>query len=213
MKPDRLNALTDGVVAIAITIVVLELPVPHEASWSALREVGPTLLAYLLSFINIGIFWNNHHHVMMTAKHIDGRVLWTNLSMLFFLSLVPFVIRWINEGGFGPLPVAAYGVVMLGAGISYQLTERALVDLHGDDGTLAKAIGSDLKGRLSLLGFASAIGLAFVSVWISIAIYVGIAVWWIIPDRRIERQVINEHGGAGRSSGRAISGRPAGSDG
>ncbi|MEQ7873832.1 TMEM175 family protein [Sphingomonas sp. ASV193] len=198
MKPDRLNALTDGVVAIAITIVVLELPVPRDAGWAGVREVLPILSAYLLSFINIGIFWNNHHHVMMTAEHIDGRVMWPNLAMLFFLSLVPFDIRWIDKAHFGALPVAAYGAILLGAGLSYQLIERALVALHGDDGTLAKAIGDDWKGKLSMLGFASGIGLAFVSVWLAIAVYVAVVIAWIIPDPRIEKQVIRDKRGSSR---------------
>ena len=192
MKPDRLNALTDGVVAIAITIVVLELPVPHDAGWAGLRAVAPTLLVYALSFINIGIFWNNHHHMMMTVEHVDGRVMWPNLSLLFFLSLVPFVIRWMDEAQFGALPVAAYGVVLAGAAISYQLLERAIVAIHGHGGTLARALGDDWKARLSLVCYVTAIGLAFVNPYIALALYVGVAIAWIIPDRRIEQQVIEE---------------------
>jgi uncharacterized membrane protein len=189
MKPDRLNALTDGVIAIAITIVVLELPVPETGSLAGIRAIAPVLSAYLLSFINIGIFWNNHHHMLMTVDHVDGRVLWPNLSLLFFISLVPFVIRWINEAGFSSWPVAGYGVVLLGAALSYNLLERAIVSIHRD-GTLARAIGSDWKGKLSAAGYASAIGLAFVEPFVAIAIYVAIAILWIVPDRRIEREVI-----------------------
>ncbi|MEO8546739.1 MAG: TMEM175 family protein [Sphingomicrobium sp.] len=195
MKPDRLNALTDGVVAIAITIIVLELPLPPEPTFAGLRAVSPMLLAYLLSFINIGIFWNNHHHVLSTATHVDGRVLWANLALLFFLSLMPFVIRWMGEAGFSALPCAAYGVVLVGAGLSYQLLEAAIIRLHGHDGTLARAVGNDLKAKLSALGYLSAVGLAFVDPRISIAIYVLVALSWLVPDPRIERQQIAEHRG------------------
>ena len=190
MKPDRLNALTDGVLAIAITIIVLELPLPPEPTFAGLRAVSPMLFAYLLSFINIGIFWNNHHHMLSTATRVDGRVLWANLSLLFFLSLMPFVIRWMGEAGFSAFPTAAYGVVLVGAGLSYQLLEAAIIHLHGHDGALAKAVGNDLKAKLSAIGYLSAAGLAFVNPWISIAIYVVISASWLVPDPRIERQHI-----------------------
>ena len=197
MKPDRLNALTDGVLAIAITIIVLELPLPPEPTFAGLRAVSPMLFAYLLSFINIGIFWNNHHHMLSTATRVDGRVLWANLSLLFFLSLMPFVIRWMGEAGFSAFPTAAYGVVLVGAGLSYQLLEAAIIHLHGHDGALAKAVGNDLKAKLSAIGYLSAAGLAFVNPWISIAIYVVISASWLVPDPRIERQHIAEHRGEG----------------
>ncbi|MEO5612379.1 MAG: TMEM175 family protein [Sphingomicrobium sp.] len=193
MKPDRLNALTDGVLAIAITIIVLELPLPPEPTFAGLRAVSPMLFAYLLSFINIGIFWNNHHHMLSTATRVDGRVLWANLALLFFLSLMPFVIRWMGEAGFSAFPTAAYGVVLVGAGLSYQLLEAAIIHLHGRDGALAKAVGNDLKAKLSAIGYLSAAGLAFVNPWISIAIYVVISASWLVPDPRIERQHIAEH--------------------
>jgi len=192
MKSDRLNALTDGVVAIAITIVVLELPVPETQSLAGIRAVAPLLLAYLLSFINIGIFWNNHHHMMMTAEHVDGRVMWPNLGLLFFISLMPFVIRWIDQAGFGSWPVAAYGVVLFGAAISYSVLERAIVAIHGHDSTLARAVGEDWKGKLSAAGYLAAIGLSFVQPYVAIAIYVLIAAVWFIPDTRIERQVMHD---------------------
>ena len=192
MKPNRLNALTDGVVAIAITIIVLELPLPEEPTFAGLRAVLPMLLAYLLSFINIGIFWSNHHHMMTTATRVDGRVLWANLALLFFLSLMPFVIRWMGEVGFAALPTAAYGVVVVGAALSYDLLEAAIIRLHGRDGALAKAVGGNLKERLSTIGYLVAIGLAFVDPWISIAIYVLIAAAWLVPDPRIERQNVAE---------------------
>jgi uncharacterized membrane protein len=193
MKPDRLNALTDGVVAIAITIIVLELPLPKEPTFAGLRAVTPMLLAYALSFLNIGIFWNNHHHMLATAKHVDGRVLWANLALLFFLSLMPFVIRWMGEAGFSALPCAAYGVVVVGAAFSYQALEVAIIRIHGRDGSLAKALGGDLKAKLSAAGYLVGIGLAFVDPRISIAIYVLVALSWFVPDPRIERQLIAEH--------------------
>jgi uncharacterized membrane protein len=193
VKPDRLNALTDGVVAIAITIIVLELPLPKEPTFAGLRAVTPMLLAYALSFINIGIFWNNHHHMLATAKHVDGRVLWANLAFLFFLSLMPFVIRWMGEVGFSALPTAAYGVVVVGAAFSYQFLEAAIIRIHGRDGSLAKALGGDWKAKISAAGYLAGIGLAFVDPRISIAIYVLVALSWFIPDRRIERQLTAEH--------------------
>lgn len=193
MKPDRLNALTDGVVAIAITIIVLELPLPEEPTFAGLQAVAPTLLAYLLSFINIGLFWNNHHHMMTTVHKVDGLILWANLALLFFLSLVPFVIRWLDDAEFAPLPTAAYGVVVLGAAVSYQLLEAAIIRLHGRDGELARALGGDTKAKLSAVAYLAAIGLAFVDPLISIAIYVLNAAAWFVPDPRIERQHKAEH--------------------
>ena len=193
MKPDRLTALTDGVVAIAITIIVLELPVPEEPTFAGLKAVAPMLLTYLLTFINIGIFWNNHHHMLTTATRVDGRVLWANLALLFFLSLMPFVIRWLDEAEFAALPTAAYGVVLVGAAVSYQLLEAAIIRLHGRDGTLARALGTDIKAKVSAFGYLAAIGLAFVHPLIAIAIYVLIAAAWLVPDPRIERQHKAEH--------------------
>jgi len=193
MKPDRLNALTDGVVAIAITIIVLELPLPEEPTLAGLRAVAPMLLAYLLSFINIGIFWNNHHHMLTTASRVDGWAMWANLALLFFLSLMPFVIRWINEAGFSALPCAAYGLVLFGASLSYQALEAAIIRLQGRDGELATALGGDTKAKLSTIAFIAAVGLAFVNPLISIALYVLVVAAWFIPDPRIERQHIAKH--------------------
>jgi len=194
LKTDRLNAFTDGVLAIVITIIVLELPLPQQPTFAGLRAEAPMLLAYLLSFINIGIFWNNHHHMLMTAHKVDGWVLWANLALLFFLSLLPFVIRWLDEAEFAPLPCAAYGVVLAGASLSYQALEAALIRLHGRDGALAKAVGgNDMKARISTFVYFAAIGLAFVDPLISILLYVLVAAAWLIPDRRIERQMIAEH--------------------
>jgi uncharacterized membrane protein len=188
MSKGRVEAFTDGVIAIIITIMVLELKVPHGANFAALHESAPVFLAYILSFINVGIFWNNHHHMLHVTKQVDGRVLWANLALLFFLSLVPFVIRWIGEGGIGAAPAAAYGVVLSGAAVSYTLLQAAIIACNPDS-VLPKMIGSDWKGKLSLVGYTAAVALAFVSPWISIAIYVAVSAMWLIPDRRIERNI------------------------
>jgi uncharacterized membrane protein len=186
MSKGRLEAFTDGVIAIIITIMVLELKVPHGADFSALTESAPVFLAYVLSFVNVGIFWNNHHHMLHAARHVDGRVLWANLSLLFFLSLVPFVIRWIDEAGMVTAPVAAYGLVLCGAGVTYNLLQAAII-ASDPDSVLRTVIGSDWKGKSSIVGYLLAIPLALVSPWISIAIYIAIAAMWFVPDRRIER--------------------------
>jgi uncharacterized membrane protein len=189
MGKGRLEAFTDGVVAIIITIMVLEMKVPHGADYAALSESVSVFSAYVLSYVNVGIFWNNHHHMMHATGHIDGRVLWANLFLLFWLSLIPFVIRWIDEAGLVALPVAAYGVVLFMAAVAYQLLERAIVARNGRSSALAVALGSDLKGKLSLAIYAASIPLAFLQPWISIALYVVVALIWTVPDRRIEKAV------------------------
>ena len=189
MKPERLGAFTDGVIAIIITITVLELPVPHDAHWPALRAEVPILMAYLLSFVNVGIYWANHHHMLAATEQVDGRVLWANLAMLFGLSLAPWVIRWIDEVGFASLPVAAYGVVFSLAAIGYLATEREIVRVNGPGSAVQQAVGADRKARLSSLLYLLAVPLAFVAPLLAIAIYVAIAVVWLAPDRRIERQL------------------------
>jgi uncharacterized membrane protein len=189
MGKGRLEAFTDGVVAIIITIMVLELKVPHGSDFAALSEGLPVLSAYVLSFINIGIFWNNHHHMLHAAGHVDGRVLWANLLLLFWLSLVPFVIRWIDEAGLVALPVAAYGFVLFMAAVAYTLLQLAIVARNGRTSALAVALGSDVKGKLSMSFYASATPLAFFQPWISIALYVLVALIWFVPDQRIERAV------------------------
>jgi uncharacterized membrane protein len=189
MGKGRLEAFTDGVMAIIITIMVLEMKVPHGTDVAALSESAPVLLAYVLSYINVGIFWNNHHHMMHATAHIDGRVLWANLFLLFWMSLIPFVIRWIDEAGFAALPVAAYGVVLLMAAVGYALLQRAIVARNGRSSALAQALGSDLKGKLSPLIYAAAIPLAFFNRWISIGLYAFVALMWLVPDRRIESTV------------------------
>jgi uncharacterized membrane protein len=187
MKPDRLNAFTDGVVAIIITIMVLSLPVPRGRDFAALAPDITLFGAYALSFVNVGIYWNNHHHMMQSAQRIDGRVLWANLFLLFWLSLFPFVIRWIGEVGFTALAVSAFGVILLLAGLAYYLLERALIAAEGEGSTVAKAVGRKTKEWISVALYAAAVGVAFVSPWISVAIYVAVAAAWIIPDRRFER--------------------------
>ena len=189
MEPERLEAFTDGVVAIIITIMVLEIRVPHGTDLASLRADVPVLIAYVLSYVNVGIFWNNHHHMLHVTERVDGRVLWANLGLLFWLSLVPFVIRWIDESGLTPLPTAAYGVVLLCAGISYNILQRTIIAVNGRDSRLAVALGDDLKGNLSLGLYLSAIPLAFVRPWIAILIYVTVAVMWLVPDTRIESLV------------------------
>jgi uncharacterized membrane protein len=189
MDTARLEAFTDGVVAIIITIMVLEIRVPHGADLAALRGDVPVLLAYVLSYVNVGIFWNNHHHMLNVTERVDGKVLWANLALLFWLSLVPFVIRWIDEAGFTTLPTAAYGVVLLCAGLSYIVLQRQIIAANGADSRLATATGSDLKGKLTLLLYLAAIALAFVRPWMSITLYVVVALIWFVPDRRIEALV------------------------
>ncbi len=183
----RLEAFSDGVLAIIITIMVLELKVPHETSFAALKPLLPVFLSYVLSFCYIGIYWNNHHHLFQAIKHVDGRILWANMHLLFWLSLVPFVTAWMGENNFSEAPVALYGVIMLMAAIAYYILTLVLVARHGKDSPLAKALGRDFKGKISVLLYASAIALALVNGWISCAIYVLVAIIWLIPDRRIEK--------------------------
>jgi uncharacterized membrane protein len=189
MEPARLEAFTDGVVAIIITIMVLEIRVPRGIDLAALQADVPVLLAYVLSYVNVGIFWNNHHHMLHVTERVDGRVLWANLALLFWLSLVPFVIRWIDEAGFAALPTAAYGVVLACAAVSYTLLERQIIAVNGRDSRLAVAVGDDWKGKLSIALYLSAIGLAFVRPWIAIVLYVMVALVWLVPDTRIESLV------------------------
>jgi uncharacterized membrane protein len=189
MGKGRLEAFTDGVVAIIITIMVLEMKVPHGADLAALKESLPVFLVYVLSYVNVGIFWNNHHHMLHASTHVDGRVLWANLFLLFWLSLVPFVIRWIDETGLVTLPVAAYGVVLSMAAVGYHLLQLAIIARNGRTSALAVALGGDLKSKLSLSLYVSAIPLAFFQPWISIALYVLVAVIWLVPDQRIEKAV------------------------
>jgi uncharacterized membrane protein len=182
-----MEAFSDGVIAILITIMVLELKVPHGADLAALRPLGPVLLSYVLSFVYLGIYWNNHHHLLYASRHVDGRVLWANLHLLFWLSLLPFVTHWTGETAFAAVPVAAYGGVLLFAGVAYWLLVRALIARQGKDSVLAAAIGGDFKGNISIVAYLAAIPLAFVDRWIASAFYVAVAILWLVPDRRIER--------------------------
>jgi uncharacterized membrane protein len=186
MHKGRLEAFTDGVIAIIITIMVLEMKVPHGTDFAALASSTPVFVAYALSYTNVAIFWNNHHHLLQVSERVDGRALWANMLLLFWLSLIPFVIRWMDETDFAALPTAAYGFVLVMAAIGYLLLERMLITANGADSRLARAVGSDLKAKLSLSIYAVAIGLAFVQPWIAIALYIAVALMWFVPDRRIE---------------------------
>jgi uncharacterized membrane protein len=188
MKPDRLNAFTDGVIAIIITIMVLEIRVPAAGNLEAVKPVLPILGAYALSFVNVGIFWSNHHHMLQSVRRVNGAVLWANLFLLFSLSLVPFVIRWIDEAGVTAWPVATYGAVLVMAAIGYLLLERALIAAEGEESKVRDAVGSRLKEWVSFAGYVAGFAAAFlVSPYVSVALYVAVAVTWLIPDRRFER--------------------------
>jgi uncharacterized membrane protein len=189
MQKERLTAFSDGVVAIIITIMVLELKVPHGADWGDLGKLAPTFLSYVLSFIYVGIYWNNHHHLLHAAERVNGAVLWANMHLLFWLSLIPFATGWMGENHFAPLPTALYGAALLMPAIAYYILQSAIVALHGRDGTLARALGGDFKGKISPLLYLAAIGLSFVAPWAAQAIYVGVVLMWLVPDRRIERVV------------------------
>src|SRR5919107_2668143 len=189
MKPDRLNALTDGVVAIVLTIMVLEVKIPEEPTLGAVVAVLPLLAAYLLAFIYVAIYWNNHHHMMQSAHKVTGAVLWANHSLLFCLTLFPLMIRWIDEAGPTSWPVASFGLVLVCASICYVLLERALVAAEGDSSSVKKAVGSAVKEWVSFGGYIAALPLAFISPFISIGLYVAIALLWLIPDRRFERRL------------------------
>jgi uncharacterized membrane protein len=186
MTKGRLEAFSDGVLAIIITIMVLELKTPQNAELSALIPLVPVFLSYVLSFVFVGIYWNNHHHLLQAARHVDGRILWANLHLLFWLSLTPFVTGWMGATSFGAVPVAAYGVVFLMAGFAYWILTRALIARHGKHSALAQAVGSDVKGNVSLLIYAVAIPVSFAEARVACGLYAVVAVIWLIPDRRIE---------------------------
>ena len=190
MRVERLAAFTDGVVAIIITIMVLELKVPTSGELHALLAAAPILGAYVLSYVNVGLYWNNHHHLIQTAQNVDGRGLWANLFLLFWLSLVPFVIRWIGEAGFVAAPVAAYGLVLGMAAVGYHWLQYAIIEANGGaSSTLAEALGRDRKGMWSIIGYVLAMIAAFLEPLVAIGIYVAIAAAWLIPDQRIERRL------------------------
>jgi uncharacterized membrane protein len=187
MKKSRLEAFSDGVLAIIITIMVLELRVPHEATLAALWPLWPKILSYLMSFVFIGIYWNNHHHLWQVVERVNGAVLWANLHLLFWLSLVPFVTAWMGENHFASAPVALYGVVLLGSGCAYYLMVRLLLGSHPRDSLLARAMGRDLKGRMSIWIYLVAIAVSFRWPWLAGMCYCAVAIIWLVPDRRVER--------------------------
>ena len=189
MTRNRLEAFSDGVIAIIITIMVLELRPPHDTSLSALRPLLPVFLSYAMSFLFIGIYWSNHHHLMQAVEHVNGRVLWANLHLLFWLSLTPFVTAWIGDTRFAAWPVALYGIVLLLSGISYFILVLALLSIHPRESVLARAIGRDFKGKISMVIYMVAIPLASVRPWLAYTIYMIVAVMWLVPDRRIEKTV------------------------
>jgi uncharacterized membrane protein len=197
MGPDRLKAFTDGVLAIIITIMVLELRAPHEAELASLRPLVPVALSYVLSFVYLVIYWNNHHHLLHVTRRVTGGILWANAHLLFWLSLVPFVTAWAGENHFAPVPMAAYGVVLFLAGIAYLVLQRVIIVSQGPESVLAAAVGGDVKGKLSPLIYAIAVPLAFVRPWLAGALYVGAALMWLTPDRRIERTVAADDGQPG----------------
>jgi uncharacterized membrane protein len=184
-----MEAFSDGVIAILITIMVLELKIPREAGWESLVPLAPVFLSYVLSFIFLGIYWSNHHHLLQAIKHVDGRVLWANLHLLFWLSLVPFVTGWTGENNFAPWPVALYGMVLFFAAIAYFILTRTLIALHGRESVLSEAVGRDFKGKVSVVIYAAAIPLAFLRSWIAFGLYVLVAIMWLVPDRRIEKML------------------------
>jgi uncharacterized membrane protein len=187
MRTGRVEAFSDGVIAILITVMVLELHIPGDPSWKALGEDLPVLLAYLLSFVYLGIYWNNHHHMLAAVSRVSGGVLWANLHLLFWLSLVPFVTAWMSETAFATNPTAAYGIVLLLAALAFSILRFTLLRAQGGDGRLRTATGRDLKGKVSPLLYCAGIGLSFVSEWLGIAAYVVVALMWLVPDRRVER--------------------------
>jgi uncharacterized membrane protein len=191
MGKGRLEAFSDGVIAIIITIMVLELKVPHGADLAALRPLIPIFISYVLSFVFLAIYWNNHHHLLQAVRQVNGRILWANVHLLFWLSLIPFVTAWMGENHFAALPVAFYGGVMLFSAIAYTVLSVSLIAYHGKDSPLAIAMGRDYKGKISLLLYAAAIPLAFVNSWIACGMYATVSIIWLIPDRRIEKTLIS----------------------
>jgi uncharacterized membrane protein len=189
MSKGRLEAFSDGVIAIIITIMVLEMKVPHGASVAALQPLVPVFISYVLSYVMIGIYWNNHHHLFHAVEHVNGRILWRNLHLLFWLSQVPFATGWMGENHFAPMPTALYGVVMLMSGVAYYFLVRAILAHHGRNSRVATALGRDFKGKVSVLIYVVAVPLAFVNRWVSGALYVLVAMIWFVPDKRIEQHL------------------------
>ncbi len=192
MRTGRLEAFSDGVIAIIITIMVLEIKVPHGHELAELQSLLPVFISYVLSFIYIGIYWNNHHHMFQAAEHVNGAVLWANIHLLFWLSLVPFASGWMGENHFALWPVVLYGFILLMNGMAYYILLRVLIKLHGENSTLGIAIGKDVKGKISVVIYSIAIALAFVSPWIGLALYGVVAAMWLIPDTRIEKRLVEK---------------------
>ncbi len=192
MTKGRLEAFTDGVMAIIITIMVLELKVPHGGEFEDLKPLLPIFMSYILSFIYLAIYWNNHHHMMQTVKHVTGKILWANMHLLFWLSLVPFVTGWMGENHFTTAAVFLYGLVLLGAAMAYFILQRLIIISHGKDSILAKALGKDVKGKISPILYVAGMLLAFMNIWVSGAIFVLVAIIWLVPDSRIEKTLRNE---------------------
>jgi uncharacterized membrane protein len=186
LSKTRLEAFSDGVIAIIITIMVLELKIPHGEDFEALKPLIPVFLSYAMSFVFVGIYWNNHHHTLQSVEKVNGKILWANLHLLFWLSLIPFATNWLGETKFASRPVAAYGAVMLMCAVAYTILVLSLIDLHGADSKLAQAIGSDAKGKISLLFYMIGIVTAFFNQWIAMALYLSVSILWFLPDRRIE---------------------------
>ena len=191
MTSSRLETFSDGVIAIIITIMVLEMKVPHGDDFAALKPLLPVFLNYVLSFLYVGIYWNNHHHLFQSTIHVSARILWANLHLLFWLSLFPFATSWVGENHLRPTPTAMYGVILLMAAVAYYTLQLAIIARQGPESLLARALGRDWKGKLSMVVYLTAIPLALVNPWIAIALYVLVALWWLVPDRRIER-VLNK---------------------
>ena len=191
MSKERLAAFSDGVIAIIITIMVLELQVPHGDDWSALSKLWPIFVSYILSFLYIAIYWNNHHHLLHAFKHVNGRILWANTHLLFWLSLIPFATGWMGENDFTELPTAVYGVALLMPAIAYHILQLTIIQSEGRTSGLARALGSDFKGKMSPILYGIAIGLAFIEPWISCGIYTFVALMWLVPDKRIEKMLSN----------------------
>ena len=189
MGKERLAAFSDGVIAIIITIMVLELKVPHGSTWSVLMTVAPSFLSYVLSFIYLGIYWNNHHHLLHTVARVDGLILWANSHLLFWLSLIPAATAWMGENFLASTPTAVYGIILLMPALAYYLLQKAIIRKHGTHSVLANALGKDIKGKISPIFYIAGIALAFVNPWLAIAIYVLVAVIWLVPDRRIEKVI------------------------
>ncbi|MBI3563331.1 MAG: DUF1211 domain-containing protein [Gammaproteobacteria bacterium] len=189
MGKQRLEAFSDGVIAIIITIMVLEMKVPHSDKLAALQHLAPVFISYILSFIYVGIYWNNHHHLLHTVNHVNARILWANLHLLFWLSLIPFVTNWVGENHFSALPVAVYSSVFMCAAIAYYILSRAIITTHGPTSHLATAVGKDFKGKISIVVYLIAIPLAFWKSWLAFGLNIVVAALWLIPDRRIERVV------------------------